>query len=115
MTPAERTWIEELLAQDPPPSCRAISRITGISDWTIRRVKRERDGNPRPMKQRRSQPPETTEEVSTLTSWLVFGGVVVFFALAIWTGARWAPPPEPPESTDWSPRPYDDRKENDET
>ena len=94
MTPAERTWIEELLTQDPPPSCRAISRATGISDWTIRRVKRERDGNPRPMKQPRSRPHEPEEEASALTSWLVFGGVVAFFALATWPGVRWIRPPE---------------------
>ena len=77
MTPDERSWIEELLAEDPPPSCRAISRTTGISDWTIRRVKRELDGDPRPMRQPRSRPGRAfEEEASALTGWIVFGGIV---------------------------------------
>lgn len=92
MTPAERARIEQALLQDPPPSCRAVSRATGYSDWTIRRIARELDGDPRPMRQRSARSPEPAEEVSTLTSWLVFGGVIAFLALAIWAGVRWSPP-----------------------
>ena len=84
MTTSDRERIEEMLLEDPPPSCRAVSRATGYSDWTIRKIARELDGDPRPMKQHRSRPQESTEEVSAVTSWLVFGGVVALFALAIW-------------------------------
>lgn len=93
MKPADRQRIEMLLEQ-PSLSCRAIARDTGYSDWTIRKIAHELDGDPRPMKQRRSQLPESTEEVSALTSWLFFGVVVAFFALAIWAGSRWTPPPD---------------------
>ena len=114
MTPADRARIEELL-QDPSLSCRAIARETGYSDWTIRKIARELDGNPRPMKRHRSRPQESTEEVSAVTSWLVFGGVVALFALAIWARVRWGPLAESPQSPDSSPRPFDYRKENNET
>ncbi len=115
MTTSDRERIEEMLLEDPPPSCRAVSRATGYSDWTIRKIARELDGDPRPMKQHRSRPQESTEEVSAVTSWLVFGGVVALFALAIWVRVRWGPLPESPESPDMSPRPFDYRKENNET
>jgi transposase-like protein len=93
MTSDDRDRIAELL-QDPSLSYRAIGRDLGISDCTVRRVARELDGDSRPMRQRRSQPQESTEELSSLTCWLVFGGVAAFFALAIWAGTRWPPPPE---------------------
>jgi transposase-like protein len=93
MTPDDRDRIAELL-QDPSLSYRAIGRELGISDWTVRRVARELDSDSRPMRPRRSQPQEPTGEVSALTSWLVLGVVVGFFALAIWAGTSWPPPPE---------------------
>jgi hypothetical protein len=93
MTSDDRDRIAQLL-QDPSLSYRAIGRELGISDWTVRRIARELDGDSRPMRQRCSQPQESTGEVSALTSWLVFGGVVAFFALAIWASTRWPPPPE---------------------
>jgi hypothetical protein len=102
---ADRERIIGMLLEDPPPSCRAVSRATGYSDWTIRKIARELDGDPRPMKQRRSQPQEPADEVSPLVGWLIFGGIVAVIALSIWAGARWTPPPESPESTDWSPHP----------
>jgi hypothetical protein len=67
------------------------------------------------MKQRGQRPQEPREELSELTGWLVFGGVVAFVALAIWAGVRWAPLSESPESPDSSTHPFDYRKENDET
>ena len=95
MNAADRERIVEMLLEDPPPSCRAVSRATGYSDWTIRKIARELDGDPRPMKRRRSRSEEPPpEEVSPLIGWLVFGGVIGCFALAIWAGARWMPPPE---------------------
>jgi hypothetical protein len=112
--PADRAQIAELLG-DPSLSCRAIARETGYSDWTIRKIARELDGDPRPMKQRGQRPQESTEEVSALTSWLVFGGFIAFFTLAIWARVRWVPLPESPESPDSSTRPFDYRKENNET
>ena len=105
MNAADRDRIIGMLLEDPPPSCRAVSRATGYSDWTIRKIARELDGDPRPMRQRYSRPQEPADEVSPLVGWLVFGGIVTIIALSIWAGARWTPPPEPPESTDWSPRP----------
>ena len=94
MMPADRARIAALLS-DPSLSRRAIARETGYSDWTIRKIARELDGDPRPMRQRRSysdEPPP--EEVSPIVGWLVFGGIVAVIALAISTGSRWTPPPE---------------------
>jgi hypothetical protein len=89
--PADRDRIAELL-QDPSLSYRAIGRQLGISDWTIRRVARELDGDCRPMKQQRCRPEESIEEPSAFSSWLISGIVAAGLALAIWAGARWAPP-----------------------
>lgn len=107
MNTADRDRIVEMLLEDPPPSCRAVSRATGYSDWTIRKIARELDGDPRPMKQRRSPPQEPAEEVSALTSWLILCGIAAAFALMIWAGVRSTPPPESPEFPDSSPRPFD--------
>jgi transposase len=87
----DRERIAELL-EDETRSFRSIGRELGVSDWLVRKIARELDGDPRPMKQRPSRPQEPTEEVSTLTGWLVFGGVIGFIALAIWAGVRWTPP-----------------------
>jgi hypothetical protein len=95
VTPADHDRIVEMLLGDPPLSCRAISRATGYSDWTIRKIARELDGDPRPMKRRSSGWPEPAEEVSALTSWLIFGGIVAAFWLAIWAGVRGAPRLDP--------------------
>lgn len=117
MTAADRDWIEELLRKHPPPSCRAISRQTGYSDWTIRRIKRELIGDDRPMKQRRQgdDPPPDSGDASPLVSWLFFGGFIAVLALAIWAGVRCAPPID---STDFPhgfyPNPRTERT-NDET
>ncbi|HEV3092001.1 MAG TPA: hypothetical protein VGX91_11245 [Candidatus Cybelea sp.] len=100
MNAADRDRIVEMLLEDPPPSCRAVSRATGYSDWTIRKIARELDGDPRPMKQRRSRSQESTEEVSTLAGWLTFGGFIAFVGLAIWASLRWPPLPDSPESPD---------------
>lgn len=94
MKPADRDEIEELL-QDPSLSCRAISRATGYSDWTIRKIARELDGDLRPMKQRRSQIEEPAiEEASEVSGWLVFGIIAAGLVLVICASARWTPPPE---------------------
>lgn len=100
MNGADRERIVEMLLEDPPPSCRAVSRATGYSDWTIRKIARELDGDPRPMRQRRSQEPPA-EETSPLIGWLIFGGFVAVLALAVWGGTRCAPPLD---STDFSTR-----------
>ncbi len=52
MKAADGQRIEQLL-DDASFSCRAIARETGYSDWTIRKIARELDGDSRPM--RRSQ------------------------------------------------------------
>lgn len=95
MTPGDRERIVEMLLEDPPRSYRAVSRATGYSDWTIRKIARDLDGDPRPMKQRRSRSGELpNEEISPWTGWLVFGSVVGFLALATWAGVRWIRLPE---------------------
>lgn len=94
MTPADRARVVELL-QDPSLSFRAISRATGVSDWTIRRLHREISDDPRPMKRHRSRSYETPHEpdtVSPIVSWLMFGGFLAVLAFAIWSGLRWTPP-----------------------
>jgi transposase-like protein len=92
VSPDERDRIAELL-QDPGLSYRAIGRELGLSDWTIRRVARELDGDPTPMRSPRSRSQEPqTEGAATLTSWLVIGGIVAVFVLAILAGTRRSPP-----------------------
>jgi transposase-like protein len=93
LSPAERQWIAELLA-DPDRSFRSIAREVGVSDWTIRKIARELDGNPQPMKQRRAPEELPAAELSPLTAWLCFGAFAAIVAVLIWAGARWAPPPE---------------------
>lgn len=88
MTPADRDRIEQLL-QDPSLSCRAIARETGFSDWTIRKIARQLDGDPRPM---RSHTSVNAEDGSAVAGWLAIGGVAAFFALLIWASSRWTPP-----------------------
>lgn len=94
MKSGDRARIEQFL-EDPSLSCRAIARETGYSDWTIRRIARELDGDSRPMRQRRSPSDQIPpDEISPVTSWFVFGGIVAATVLAIWAGVRWAPPPD---------------------
>ncbi len=94
MKSGDRARIEQLL-EDPSLSCRAIARETGYSDWTIRKIARELDGDSRPMRQRRSHSDQIPpDEISPVTSWFVFGGIVAATVLAIWAGVRWAPPPD---------------------
>lgn len=95
VTPTDRDRIVEMLLEDPPPSCRAVSRATGYSDWTIRKIARELDGDPRPMKRQHTHSYETPDEsadVSPVVSWLIFGGFLVVLAAAIWAGVRYVPP-----------------------
>jgi hypothetical protein len=103
----DRERIAELL-EDETRSFRSIGRELHVSDWLVRKTARELYGDPRPMKQRRSRSGEPPpEEISPLIGWLVFGGVIGCFALAVWAGARWMPPPESPESSNSSPHPSD--------
>jgi hypothetical protein len=91
---ADRQQIEQLL-DDASFSCRAIARETGYSDWTIRKIARELDGDSRPMRQSRSHSNETPpDDVSPVAGWLVFGGFVAVILLATWAGSRGAPPPD---------------------
>lgn len=92
---SDRDEIARLLDNDPERSYRSISRELGISDWLVRKVARELDSDPRPMRQCRSHlddaPPE---QVSPATGWLVFGGLVIGVGLLLWIGARGTLPPE---------------------
>lgn len=86
MNPGDREQIEQLL-QDRHPY-RAIARETGYSDWLIRKIAREVNGDPRPM---RSAPSPNAEDGSGLTGWLVIGGIATFIGLLIWARIRWMP------------------------
>jgi len=93
---ADRERIAELL-EDETRSFRSIGRELGLSDWTIRKIARELDGDPRPMKRRRQRPQEMpAEETSPLVGWLVLGGIVFGVAFVIWAGAR-SVPVQPPD------------------
>ena len=95
MNAADRERIEEMLLEDPPPSCRAVSRATGYSDWTIRKISRALDGDPRPMRRSRSQGfDQSDNEAPAAGGWIVLAVVVGCLVLMIWAGARWTPPPE---------------------
>ena len=89
MNAADRNRIVAMLLEVPPPSCRAVSRATGYSDWTIRKIAREVDGDPRPMRRPPSLP---TEGSSALAGWIIFGGIAAFVALLFWARVRWMPP-----------------------
>ncbi len=89
---ADRARIEELL-QDPSLSFRAISRATGISDWSVRRLARLQSGDARPMRKRRAGSHDLpSKDPSPPVGWLVFGGFVAALGLAVWAGVHWAPP-----------------------
>jgi Helix-turn-helix domain of transposase family ISL3 len=85
--------IVELL-RDETRSFRSIARELGVSDWTVRRVARELDGDPRPMKRPRGDPPESPDEPLGAMGWLVFAGFIAALVLLIWFIPRWMPPPE---------------------
>jgi hypothetical protein len=88
---ADRDRIAAALA-DETKSFRAVGRDLGLSDWLVRKVARELDGDPRPMRQPRTSRSDDPEELSALGCWLTFGGIVAVLALAIWGGGRWNPP-----------------------
>jgi hypothetical protein len=96
MKPVDRARIEELL-QDEKISFRAVAREVGASDWSVRRIARELDDDPRPMKQPRAERGGTcydTSDSSGPTGWIALASVVGFVALTIWASTRWMPPPE---------------------
>ena len=96
MSPADRARIEELLC-DESLSFRAIARELSISDWQVRKVAREIDGDPRPMKRggrARYEPTDEPAEPLGLAGWIIFALVAGGISLAILAGARGAPPPE---------------------
>jgi hypothetical protein len=91
MSGVGRARIADLLG-DETLSYRAIGRMTGASDWTVRRIARELDGDGRPMKSRYAAEDYVPGDAPPLTAWLVFGGFVAVAALAIWACVRWAQP-----------------------
>jgi hypothetical protein len=109
---ADRERIAELL-EDDARSFRSIGRELGVSDWLVRKTARDLQGDPRPMRQRRSLPQEpAAEEVSPLVGWLIFGGFILGTAFLIWIGARSAPPPPPGSFTSPYPEPPTERRPN---
>jgi hypothetical protein len=91
---SDRERIAELL-EDETRSFRSISRELGVSDWLVRKTARELDGDPRPMRRSpRQRADQGDDEGSPMSGWIVLAVVVGCFALMIWAGARWTPPPE---------------------
>ena len=86
MTPDRQRIIERLQTSDEP--YRAIARDLGVSDWLVRKIARELDGDERPM---RSQPSPPPSNPGSSAGWIVAAGVGVF-VLLMWFGARWMPP-----------------------
>lgn len=89
MIPDDRARIAELL-HDPSLSYRAIGRELGVSDWLIRKVARELDGDPRPTRRPRPSASEPTDD-GTAVGWTAVGIIAGLFALAIWVRVRWGP------------------------
>jgi len=96
MKPVDRARIEELL-RDETLSFRAVAREVGASDWSVRRIARELDGDPRPIKRDRAEHSGACYESSDssgTTGWVALASVVGFVALAVWASTRWMRPPE---------------------
>jgi hypothetical protein len=94
MSRADRSRIEDLL-EDQGRSFRSIADEVGCSDWTVRRIARELNGDPRPMKrggQARYEPTDASAEPFGLGGWLTVALIAGGIALAAWAGARWTPP-----------------------
>lgn len=89
----DRARIEELLL-DETLSLRAIAREVGCSDWTVRRIARELDGDSRPMKRERSEMPDESSEGLEIAGWIGLAAAVALIGLAIWFQLRGMPPPE---------------------
>ena len=90
MSPSDRDRIAAALRGKRKPY-RAIGRELGVSDWLIRKVARELDGDPRPMRRPPPSTPETTDDGSPAAGWIAVGIVAGLFALAIWARVRWGP------------------------
>jgi hypothetical protein len=90
---ADADRIRELLA-DETLSFRAIAREVGCSDWTVRRIAREIDGDLRPMKRGDSEAPDEACEGSETAVWIGLAATLALAGLAIWFGLRGMPPPE---------------------
>jgi hypothetical protein len=88
VTSADADRIRDLLA-DETLSFRAVAREVGCSDWTVRRIAREFDGDPRPMK-RGSRVPQS--EGSEIGAWVRLALFVGLLALGLWFSCRGTPP-----------------------
>jgi hypothetical protein len=92
---SDRDAVAKLLGDDPERSYRSISRELGISDWLVRKIARELDGDSRPMRRSRSQCfNQSDNEAPAAAGWIVLAVVGGCLVLMIWAGARWTPPPE---------------------
>jgi hypothetical protein len=93
MSGVDRERIADLLA-DESLSFRAIGRMTGASDWSVRRIAREIAGDETPMKRRYSPQDDARTDVLPALSWTIWGGAIGLVCLGIWALVRIAPPPE---------------------
>ena len=93
MSGVDRERIVDLLA-DESLSFRAIGRMTGASDWSVRRIAREIAGNETPMKRRYTSQDDAPSDVSPALSLTIWGGAIGLVCLGIWALVRVAPPPE---------------------
>jgi hypothetical protein len=90
----DRDQVESMLA-DGSRSYREIARELSVSDWSIRKIARELSGDIRPMKRSSYEadfPTSEPAEISPAASWLILGGVLAVFALAVWGRLRWRLP-----------------------
>ncbi len=94
MSGIDRERIADLLA-DETLSYRAISRLTGVSDWTVRRIARDLAGDERPMKHRYVPTQgDAPAEVSPAMGWAIFSGAIGLLGFMIWAAVRFSPPPD---------------------
>jgi hypothetical protein len=82
--------IEELL-QDESRAYRSIASECGVSDWLVRRIARQLNGDSRPMKNARRTPDNDSDEPLGLGGWAVLAGLGAAIVGAIWLGMRRPP------------------------
>lgn len=85
--------VEELL-KDKTLSLREIGRRARCSDWTVRRIARELNGDYRPMKSAYAHGAGDGEPRSEIFGWIGLAGTVAVVGLMIWAGLRALPPTE---------------------
>lgn len=89
----DHNLVEELL-QDETLSLREIARRADCSDWTVRRIARELDGDYRPIKSGDAQSADDPESLPGVFGWIGLAVTVTVVGLMVWAGLRGLPPTE---------------------